>query len=973
MIIKKEKSIREKFAAICSGAGEGYWPERLITQFDYLIRVFAVRNETLPDDLSSTLDQLEQGICEEGCITRSAVLAAEERLKSLSCVAKSLSVIYAAHAHIDMNWEWGAKETVTAVIDTFQTMLDLMDEYPDFTFSQSQASTYEIIEKHCPSMLERIRARVQEGRWEVTASTWVEPDKNMTGTESMARHILYTKRYLSRLLGVSAESLNIDFEPDTFGHSANIPEILSQGGVKYYYHCRGLDGDRLIYRWRAPSGAEILCFHEPYWYASEVRATFITPIPDYCARNHVDTFLCVYGVGDHGGGPTCRDIERIRDMSLWPLMPNIRMGTFGEFFKEAEKHWDELEVVSDELNCVFTGCYTTQARLKRANRLGEERFYDAEVLHAMSGLYGDAYTHANGFENGWRKLLFNQFHDILPGSCVMDSCFHALGSSQEAMSICLANANRSMKWLTEKMDTSIFGGSGDPHSTAQGAGVGHNAMGSGQYNINAASRSSLFPFASRASGPVRAIAIFNTLPWKRNDVVEVILWDWIYPIRKTQLLTSEGQELSYDVLEENATYWSHKRTTLAVQVSVPAMGYACIFARYRPEMEPFPIANPKYGEDANTPPSLHPALELPIVTTPRVTRVSDRPIILENDVVRAEFESTTMKLKSLLDKRTDQRVITPDCPSCYFRLIQESDVYARSAWTVGNYALIQELNGSEFLYLEPRETQQVLHNVSYRIKFGMGSSMRVSVSLPKGSSALRFKLEIDWRETGKPGGATPQLQFFVPFAFEADAYRYDMPGGATVRSEVGHDVPATGWAAPLPVDGGRSFVVASDCKYGFRGYENSLTVNLLRAAYFPDPLPDMGMHEVNLCIAPLLNDGEKEPSQVAQVFAHPLIPCPCGIHNGSLPPEAEIFEIEGPTRVTSVRWEEDQAILRLCALGEGGRIRVSARQAIIHAWMSDIAQTVCTPIEVSNGRVWVEVPAHALRTLILEFEPQDPC
>lgn len=117
--------------------------------------------------------------------------------------------------------------------------------------------------------------------------------------------------------------------------------------------------------------------------------------------------------------------------------------------------------------------------------------------------------------------------------------------------------------------------------------------GQGQYNINAASRSSLFPFASRASGPVRAIAIFNTLPWKRNDVVEVILWDWIYPIRKTQLLTSEGQELSYDVLEENATYWSHKRTTLAVQVSVPAMGYACIFARYRPEMEPFPIAEPQ--------------------------------------------------------------------------------------------------------------------------------------------------------------------------------------------------------------------------------------------------------------------------------------------------------------------------------------------------------------------------------------------
>ncbi len=111
-------------------------------------------------------------------------------------------------------------------------MLDLMNEYPGFTFSQSQASVYRIVEEHDPELLKEIRRRVKEGRWEVTASTWVETDKNMPCGESLARHVLYTKRYLARLFDLEGERLAIDFEPDTFGHSRNVPEILARGGVR---------------------------------------------------------------------------------------------------------------------------------------------------------------------------------------------------------------------------------------------------------------------------------------------------------------------------------------------------------------------------------------------------------------------------------------------------------------------------------------------------------------------------------------------------------------------------------------------------------------------------------------------------------------------------------------------------------------------------------------------------------------------
>ncbi len=170
---------------------------------------------------------------------RAAISAAEQSLSPIAHVAKTYTIYCAGHGHIDMNWMWSFDETVSITLDTCRTMLDLMDQYPDYTFAQSQASVYEIVARHDPALLERIRDRVQEGRWEVTAATWVEADRNLPNAESMVRHLLYTRRYLSGLLGIDPDSLDLDFEPDTFGHHQNVPEILSDAGVRYYYHCRG--------------------------------------------------------------------------------------------------------------------------------------------------------------------------------------------------------------------------------------------------------------------------------------------------------------------------------------------------------------------------------------------------------------------------------------------------------------------------------------------------------------------------------------------------------------------------------------------------------------------------------------------------------------------------------------------------------------------------------------------------------------
>lgn len=277
-----------------------YYADRIASELLYIYRVSQYNGGKYDIEIENACDHVLACLDEEGSITKHTAETAEEMLAGLSEAAKAYTAYCVAHAHIDMNWKWGYQETVAVVIETFKTMLHLMNEYPDFRFAQSQASVYKIIEEYAPEILDEIRARIQEGRWEVSASTWTECDKNMPSGESLTRQILYTKRYLSKLLEIAPETLNLDFEPDTFGHNINVPEILQNGGVDYYYHCRGCD-NKLIYRWRAASGKEILAYQEPKWYLGEIDSKGFCDYPIFCGSvcaGGFPAFLKVYGVGD---------------------------------------------------------------------------------------------------------------------------------------------------------------------------------------------------------------------------------------------------------------------------------------------------------------------------------------------------------------------------------------------------------------------------------------------------------------------------------------------------------------------------------------------------------------------------------------------------------------------------------------------------------------------------------------------------
>ena len=380
-----------------------------------------------------------------------SVEVAREALEPLAYEAKTYVAHLVAHSHIDMNWLWTWQETVDVIRRDFTVADALMERYPDFHFSQSQASTYKAMEDYHPDVLERVKRRVAQGNWEVTATTWVEGDLNMECGESLVRHLLLTRPYIERIFGVRPK---ICWEPDTFGHVATLPQLLRQVGVEYYYFCRAGQGQPLFW-WEGLDGSRVLAFNDPLGYGGVVEAEAVTsPVLDLSRRYGLKRGLFLYGVGDHGGGGTARDIERARILDKTPFLPRAQMSDLISFY-DAARATPNLPVIAGELNTTFEGCYTTHSDIKMYNRRCENGLLTAESLATLGQILAGKPYPAAELTESWRTLLFHHFHDILCG-CAIGSTYKEAASRLEpvlqAVSVITATAT---KELVEQVDTGI--------------------------------------------------------------------------------------------------------------------------------------------------------------------------------------------------------------------------------------------------------------------------------------------------------------------------------------------------------------------------------------------------------------------------------------------------------------------------------------------------------------------------------------
>ena len=291
-----------------------------------------------------------------------SLTTARQSLLSISDITKEQTIHLVGHAHIDMNWLWLWPETLQVCKDTFTSTVNFMQEFPDFRFSQSQAATYLAIEETYPDLFQKIKDAVKAGKWEITGGTWVEGDMNMASGESIVRQILYAKRYFMEKFGVEPK---ICWEPDTFGHAVTIPQILAKSGLKYYYFCRAGKG-KTVFWWESPDGSRVLAYNDPGGYGATINDGITSRAIQMERDYHLKDSMIVYGVGDHGGGPTRADIENANELKERELFPIVKFSSAEEFFVAAESTKD-LPVIKDELNFTFEGCYTTHADVKKWN------------------------------------------------------------------------------------------------------------------------------------------------------------------------------------------------------------------------------------------------------------------------------------------------------------------------------------------------------------------------------------------------------------------------------------------------------------------------------------------------------------------------------------------------------------------------------------------------------------------------------
>ena len=788
---------------------------RILAELEFALHLSEAENGKYDAALEEALDYLLEKQQTEGVLTDQACEEAEEILEPIAEEAKSYELILAAHAHIDMNWMWSFNETVSIVLATFRSILNIMDQYPEFCFSQSQASVYKIVEEYDPELMERIKARIAEGRWEVTASAWVETDKNMPSGESLLRHIQYTREYLSKVWGV--KDFDLDFSPDTFGHSANVPEIDQFGGVKYFYHCRGNARRDVLYRYQAPSGKEVLTYREPNWYNGAITPQIGAGFMEIVKKSSgLKTGLVVYGVGDHGGGPTRRDVERALEMQTWKIYPKIRFGTFRDYFHEAEKIREKLPVVNEELNYFANGCYTTQSRIKRGNRRLEAAFYDAEAMSALAGQkVGFPYAKEK-LTKAWEDVLFTHFHDILTGSCVQDSREHAMGLFQTSMATANTQITNAMRVIAEKIDTSSIPVDIDAYnSQSEGAGVGYgieNFVG--------------VPSTERGSGRTRIFHLFNSLSHARREVAELTVWDWTGDLRRLAMRDADGNDIPFQLVDhELQQYWDHKYIRVLVDQEVPALGYTTVVL-YEKGLDSYPVY---------------------LQTNEQVTRCYD-DVVLENEQTIVTISAETGRIKFLVDKTTGQELIGEGKEAGL--VYQETECKTSSAWNIGR--AIKNVPVDRCVELSRAVIGELRSSVTAHFTVE-NSTAEVTYVLEKDQPLVRVELKVDWKEIGKD--IIPVLTWQTPLSYQTDAFRYDVPAGSTVRRGINNDVPGLRYGMALRMDGS-SAILVSDSKYGYRGQKESLNLTLINSSVSPDPYPERGIHTITLWVGAASGDAK---------------------------------------------------------------------------------------------------------------------
>ena len=325
------------------------------------------------------------------------------------------------NAHLDPVWQWRWEEGASEAISTFRVAAEILNERRDLVFCHNEAVLYRWVERLDPALFGEIRRLIRAGRWAVSGGWYLQPDANMPGIESTIRQIAEGREYFRQKFGAIPR---VAYNFDSFGHGAGLPQVLRQAGYEMYIHMRPQAGELALpsdlYRWRGADGSEILAYriavglyHTEYENIGD-RLEKAVALALELGRD-VPVF---WGIGDHGGGPTRKDLETIDRFRRDERRVHIVHSTPDRFHEAVKEAGRKAPVVRGELQRCFTGCYTSLSRLKRRAVHSLGLVTQTEALRAATWWSLKQDYPEDKLRGVWRGHLFNDFHDILPGTCV---------------------------------------------------------------------------------------------------------------------------------------------------------------------------------------------------------------------------------------------------------------------------------------------------------------------------------------------------------------------------------------------------------------------------------------------------------------------------------------------------------------------------------------------------------------------------
>lgn len=331
----------------------------------------------------------------------------------------SKTVHLLSNAHLDPMWLWEWEEGAAAAVSTFRTAADLCEEFDGYIFNHNESLLYQWIEEYEPSLFERIKRLVAEGRWHIMGGWHVQPDCNMPSGESFVRQMLIGKTYFMEKFGVEPTTA-INFDP--FGHTRGLAQILAKGGYDSYLFCRpdggwlSIPSDQFV--WVGYDGSEVLAtrMHDYGSGLGAARAKVESRMEGFTGECN----LVAWGVGDHGGGPSRKDVQDIIALISERTDFEIVQSTPERYFAQLSEQRASLPRVERDLNPWAVGCYTSQVRIKQKHRLLENELYSTEKMVTAAASQGLMAYPSDDFRQASYDLATCQFHDILPGSSIQN-------------------------------------------------------------------------------------------------------------------------------------------------------------------------------------------------------------------------------------------------------------------------------------------------------------------------------------------------------------------------------------------------------------------------------------------------------------------------------------------------------------------------------------------------------------------------